>query len=134
VLPAIRHGSGHATRALRRMYTESTRPVDEAVARNLVDCDDGFLLGRRYLLMDRDAKFSEGFRLILKSEDVNAVRLPPKSPNLNAHIERFFRSLREECLDRMIFFGEAFVGARRADLRPSFPSSPQSPGTRQQDH
>jgi len=35
------------------------------------------------------------------------VRLPPKSPHLNAHIERFFRSLREECLNRMIFFGEA---------------------------
>jgi transposase InsO family protein len=76
------------------------------VARNLVDCDDGFLLGKRYLLMDRDTKFSDGFRLILKSEDVNAVRLPPRSPNLNAHIERFFRSVREECLDRMIFFGE----------------------------
>src|SRR5262249_12009145 len=37
---------------------------------------------------------------------VAAVRLPPQSPNLNAHLERFWRSLREECLDRMIFFGE----------------------------
>jgi transposase InsO family protein len=77
------------------------------VARNLVDCEEGFLLGKRYVLMDRDSKFSEGFRSILTSEDVNAVRLPAKSPNLNALIERFFRSLREECLDRMIFFGEA---------------------------
>jgi transposase InsO family protein len=77
------------------------------VARNLVDSEEGFLPGKRYLLLDRDAKFSAGFRAVLKSEDVNAVQLPPKSPNLNAHIERFFRSLREECLDRLIFFGEA---------------------------
>ena len=84
-----------------------TEPWMKQVARNQVDCDDEFLLGKRYLLMDRDATFSEGFQLILKSEDVSAVRLPPKSPNLNAHIERFFRSLSEECLDRMIFFGEA---------------------------
>jgi hypothetical protein len=35
--------------------------------------------------------------------------LPPHSPNLNAHLERFWRSLREECLDRMIFFGEAML-------------------------
>ena len=79
------------------------------MARNLVDCEEGFLLGKRYVLMDRDSKFSEGFRSILKSEDVNAVRLPAKSPNLNAFIERFFRSLREECLDRMIFFGQVFL-------------------------
>jgi hypothetical protein len=37
---------------------------------------------------------------------VNAVRLPPRSPNFNSHLERFWRSLREDCLDRMIFFGE----------------------------
>ena len=37
---------------------------------------------------------------------MNCVRLPPRSPNLNAHIERFIRSIKEECLDRMIFFGE----------------------------
>ena len=40
------------------------------------------------------------------SEGVEAVQLPPKSPNLNAHLERFMRSIKSECLDRMIFFGE----------------------------
>jgi transposase InsO family protein len=76
------------------------------VARNLVDCDDGFLLGKRYLLMDRDAKFSGAFRQILRSEDIEAVRLPARSPNLSPHIERFMKSIKEECLLRMIFFGE----------------------------
>ena len=75
-------------------------------SRHLVDCEDGFLLGKKYLLMDRDSKFSEGFRDVLASEDVEAVQLPPRSPDCNAHIERFFRSLKDECLDRMIFYGE----------------------------
>jgi putative transposase len=55
---------------------------------------------------DRDTKFSTAFREILKSADVEPVILPPRSPNLNAHIERFMRSLKDECLNRMIFFGE----------------------------
>ena len=62
--------------------------------------------------MDRDAKFCEAFREMLKDEDVEPVRLPPRSPDLNANLERYFRSLKEECLTRMIFFGEASL--RRA--------------------
>jgi transposase InsO family protein len=76
------------------------------IARNLIDSFDGFLLGTRYLLMDRDAKFCEAFCFILQETGVEAVRLPPKSPNLNAHLERFLRSLKDECLSRMILFGE----------------------------
>ena len=38
---------------------------------------------------------------------VESVKLPPRSPNLNAHAERFVRSIKESCVDRMIFFGEA---------------------------
>jgi putative transposase len=75
-------------------------------ARNLTSSGDGFLLGTRYVLMDRDAKFCANFRSILKSAGAKAVRLPPQSPDLNAHLERFMRSLKEECLERMIFFGE----------------------------
>ena len=65
------------------------------------------MVGKRYVLMDRDTKFSECFRGILSNAEVKAVRLPPQSPNLNAHLERFWRSLREECLDRLILFGES---------------------------
>ena len=79
------------------------------VARNLVDCEDGFLLGKRYLIMDRDTKFTAEFRAILESDGVEAVLLPPRSPNLNAHIERFMRSLKRECLLRLIFFGERML-------------------------
>ena len=75
-------------------------------ARELTNFEDGFLNGKRYLLMDRDAKFSASFRATLASAGVEAVILPPRSPNLNAYLERFFGSLRAECLDRLIFFGE----------------------------
>jgi transposase InsO family protein len=77
------------------------------VARNLTDCCDGFLGGIRYLLMDRDDKFCQDFRDLLEHEGVNPVRLPPRSPNLTPHIERFMRSIKEECLEQMIFFGES---------------------------
>jgi putative transposase len=80
-------------------------------ARNVTDAEEGFLRGKRYLLMDRDGKFSEAFRGTLEAVGVKAVRLPPRSPNLSAHIERFMRSLKEECLERMIFFGEKSLEA-----------------------
>lgn len=76
------------------------------IARNLTDPFDGFLLGTHYLPMDRDSKFCEEFRNMLKESDIEPVRLPPRSPNLTPHIERFMRSIKEECLEKMIFFGE----------------------------
>jgi len=56
--------------------------------------------------MDRDTKFREAFRKCLKDEGIEAVRLPPRSPNLTPHIERFMRSIKQEALEKMIFFGE----------------------------
>lgn len=78
------------------------------MARNLTDPFDGFLRAPiRYVLMDRDTKFTAEFQGILKSSDVRPVVLPPQSPNCNAYVERFFRSLKEEALARVILFGEA---------------------------
>ena len=76
------------------------------IARNLSDSEDGFLHRKKYLLMDRDAKFCEAFRVTLEQVGTESVRLPPRSPNLNPNIERFMRSVKEECLERMVFFGE----------------------------
>jgi transposase InsO family protein len=52
------------------------------------------------------------FRETLAATGVKTVRLPPRSPNLNAHAERFVRSIKESCLDRMILVGEGSL--RRA--------------------
>jgi transposase InsO family protein len=66
----------------------------------------GFLNGEHYLLMDRDTKFCRSFRRTLEVEGVTCLILPKRSPNLNGHIERFMRSIKEESLRRLIFFGE----------------------------
>src|ERR1022692_2857781 len=76
------------------------------MARNLTDGLDGFLRGCCYLIHDRASLFSEEFRMILESAGVESVRLPARSPNLNAFAERFVRSIREGCLDRMVLIGE----------------------------
>ena len=75
-------------------------------ARKLTAFDDRFLNGKRYLIMDRDGTFCESFRKLLADASVEPIRLPSRSPDLNAYIERFFRSLKSECVERMIFFGE----------------------------
>jgi transposase InsO family protein len=75
-------------------------------ARQLTDHFDGFLLGTRYLIHNRDSKFTDAFDAMLQASGVEPVVLPPLSPNLNAHCERFVRSIKEEVLDRMIFLGE----------------------------
>ena len=75
-------------------------------AHELTNHFDGFLLHSKYLIMDRDAEFCESFCLYLSDQGVKPLRLPPRSPNLKAHLERFFRSLKFECLDRLILFGE----------------------------
>lgn len=76
------------------------------IARNLIDEFDGFLKDYRFLIMDRDTKFTEAFRDALEREGVEPVRCPPRAPTCNAYAERFVRSIKSECLERMIFFGE----------------------------
>ncbi len=79
------------------------------VLRNLTDAVDGFLLGKTHLIMDRDPVFTVGVRGMLRRAGAEPVRLPRRSPNLNAFIERFIRSIKEDCLDRVIPLGEAHL-------------------------
>jgi len=96
----------------RKVYIAGiTRNPNDAwmrqAARNLTSGGCELLAKSRYLIRDRDAKFSSGFDMILRSAGIQPLALPPRSPNLNAFAERFVRSIKDECLDRMIFFGEA---------------------------
>lgn len=70
---------------------------------------DGELAGAKYLIHDRDSKYTEAFDQILRSAEIKPVKLPPKSPDLNAFAERFVRSIKSECLERMIIFGEPML-------------------------
>jgi putative transposase len=76
-------------------------------ARQLTDHFDGFLLGKRYLLHDRDSTFTDAFDHLLRDSGVEPLVLPHRSPNLNAYCERFIRSIKEEALNRFIILGEA---------------------------
>jgi len=76
------------------------------IARNLTDAIDGFFRSKRYLIHDRDPLYTQEFLSIIAASGIEAVKLPPRSPNLNAYAERFVRSIKESCLDQMIFFGE----------------------------
>jgi transposase InsO family protein len=102
------------TRSIRiaGVTTSPNSAYMKQVARNLTDVSDGFLVNSRYLIMDRDTKYTEDFRDFLDREGVKAVRCPVRAPNCNAFAERFVRSIKEVCLDRMILFGEASL--RRA--------------------
>ena len=84
----------------------------QQVARNLTDGLDGFLQRCRYLIHDRSSLFTPEFRLIVESIGIETVRLPARAPNLNAYAERFVRTIKEGCLERMVLFGEGSL--RRA--------------------
>ncbi len=79
------------------------------VARNLTDADSGFLNGARYLIHDRDPLFTEGFGKILKPSGVKTVKLSARSTNSNAYAERFVRSVKTECLAKIIPRGEGHL-------------------------
>jgi transposase InsO family protein len=94
----------------------STPHPDEAfmlqIARQLTDASDGVLNGPRFLICDRDRKWSLAVRQLLETSGVRVIQTPFRAPNCNAHAERFVRSIKEECLNRLIPLGERHL--RRA--------------------
>ncbi len=95
----------------RRVHLVGSTPTPDdgfmaQAARRLTDAVDGFLASHRVLICDRDSKWTDSFRRILSGAGVRIVLTPVQAPNANAHAERFVRSIREECLDRLILFGE----------------------------
>ena len=77
------------------------------IARNAAMDEWGFLDGRQYLIHDRDTKYCQSFRDIIESGDVKTLPLPARSPNLNAFAERWVKSVKDDCLSKLILFGEA---------------------------
>jgi transposase InsO family protein len=82
------------------------------IGRNVTDSQSGALHTKRYLIIDRDSKYSAQFRRLIGDSGTKVIRLPPTSPNLNVYAERLVRSIKDECLNRMIFVGQASL--RRA--------------------
>jgi transposase InsO family protein len=97
--------------ATRRVHIAGITPHPTAAfmqqcARQLTDPFEGFLVGKRYLIHDRDTKFTQAFDALLKVSGVEPLLLPPRSPNLNAYCERFVRSIKEEALSQVVMLGE----------------------------
>ncbi len=79
------------------------------MARNMTDPFDGFLKDKKYLIHDRDPLFTKEFRAILKAGDVKCKKTTVASPNLNPFAERFVRSIKSECINKMLIFGESHL-------------------------
>jgi hypothetical protein len=81
-------------------------PWMKQIARNVTMEGCGILRDCRYLLHDRDTKYTRSFRAIIASGQVEPLALPARCPNLNAYAERWVRSVKEECLSKVILLGE----------------------------
>jgi transposase InsO family protein len=93
----------------RRVHvTMATRSPDAAFvtqqARNLVSGDD-LIPELRYLIRDRDAKFTRSFDAVFESEGARAIPTPIRAPRANAFAERWIRTVRQELLDRTLVLG-----------------------------
>ncbi len=81
----------------------------EQTARELTGFDGPIhgLDRKGHLIHDRGTYFTEDFGKVFAEVNIEALKLPPRSPNLNAFAERFVRSIKHDCLNHLIFVGEA---------------------------
>jgi transposase InsO family protein len=105
----------------RRVHILGSTPhPDEAfviqTVRHLSDDVDGVLRGDRVLICDRDRKWSGAVERFLATAGVRLIRTPFMAPTCNAHAERFVRSVKEECLNRVIPLGERHLRRRLAEF------------------
>jgi putative transposase len=89
---------------------------------------DGVLVDGRFLICDRDRKWSTGVRSLLETSGVSVVRTPFRAPNCNAYAERFVRSIKEECLDRLIPLGGRHFRHAVAELVADYHREPNHQG------
>jgi putative transposase len=92
------------------------------MARNATAETGEFLDQRQYALHDRDTKFCSLFRETLKAGGIEPIQLPARSPNLNSYAERWVRCAKEECLSKLVLFGEASLRRAPANFIDHFHS------------
>ena len=120
----------------RRVHIVGSTPhPDETfmlqIARHLTDATDGVVDGPRFLICDRDRKWSAAVRHLLETSGVRVIQTPFRAPNCNAHAERFVRSIKEECLNRVIPLGERHFRRTARGVRGPLSSRTQPSRPRQ---
>ena len=113
--------------ASRRVHLVGSTPHPDdlfmrQVARVLTVADEGVLVGPCILICDRDAKWSAPVRQLLNESGIRVVQTPYQAPNANAYAERFVRSIRDECLDRVILVGERHLRRTLAEFVVHYPA------------
>ena len=86
-------------------WSPTLTPDFDTFERNLTMSGEPTFEGKRFLIHDRDTKYCKKFRKIFNTHGITTINLPPYSPNLNAFAERWVRSIKSECLERLILFG-----------------------------
>jgi transposase InsO family protein len=122
--------------ASRRVRILGSTPYPEAlfmaqVVRTLAMAEDATAPTPHVLICDRDRKWSGDVRRRLDEAGIRVVLTPERAPNANAYAERFVRSIKEECLDRLIPLGERHFRQAIAGVRRALPRRTESPGDRQ---
>jgi transposase InsO family protein len=106
----------------RRVHVTGSTPYPDEVfvvqaMRDLANAIDGVLSQGCVLICDRDRKWSRGVLAFLEHEGMRIIRTPFRAPNCNAYAERFVRSIKEECLERVILFGERHLRTHDSRVR-----------------
>ena len=101
---------------IARTTTHPNSDWMEQIARNLTDCQTGFLTAKRFLIIDRDALFSARFKAILECSGIEILLTAYRAPNMNAFAERFVRSIKSECLSQMVFVGQGSLDRAIAEF------------------
>jgi transposase InsO family protein len=112
--------------ASRRVYILGSTPFPNdlfmrQVTRTLTAADHAWFVGHRVLICDRDAKRSAPVRVRLGEAGIRVVQTPFQAPNANAYAERFVRSIKHECLNSVIPFGERHLRRTIAEYRRALP-------------
>ena len=97
------------TVALATLARQHKNGLIELRAVTITSNGGGFLHGMQHIILDRDPLYTTACRRLLRDSGVTPVVLPAWSPNLNAFAERFVRSAKSECLDRMVLLGESHL-------------------------